>query len=123
MSTTYFMIDAGQLLALERVQKILHAERRLDGDAMRDLGHTIESIVRTCRELPVPDNGKPSTDFVDPEDCARELQQLVLKYRAALAQDHALPPMAEQHYMLALTCLEQARANAYLAHLNLMRRD
>jgi hypothetical protein len=62
-------------------------------------------------------------EFVDPQDCAFELQKLVLKYRSVLAQDHALPPMAEQHYVLTLSLLEQACANAHLAHIYLMRRD
>lgn len=56
----YFMIDDGQLRALEVLQKRLHSEVRMDGNEMRDAGHTLESIVRVVRELEVPEDGGAS---------------------------------------------------------------
>ncbi len=54
--TRYFMIDEEQLNVLERAQRRLHTERRMDGDEMRDLGHGLEAVIRVCRQLEVPDD-------------------------------------------------------------------
>ena len=51
----YFMIDEEQVRALERLRSRLHSEQRMDGDEMRDHGHTLDAIVRVVRELEIPD--------------------------------------------------------------------
>jgi hypothetical protein len=51
----YFLIDDDQLRALENVQRRLHSEERMYGEEMRDLGHKLESVVRVCRELELPE--------------------------------------------------------------------
>ena len=61
--------------------------------------------------------------YIDPEDFAAELAVLVEKYKASLADAQALPPMAEQHYKLALSTLETAQSHATLAHYLLMQRQ
>ncbi len=52
----YFLIDEDQLRALNGVRTRLHSEMRMDGDAMRNAGHILDSVTRTCKELPVPDD-------------------------------------------------------------------
>lgn len=49
----YFAIDENQLRALKRVMNRLHSEDRLNGDAMRDLGHTIEAVVHVVEQLEI----------------------------------------------------------------------
>lgn len=51
-----FVIDERQLLALEQAAKRLYTETRLDGNEMRDLAHTLTSVVRTCRNFEIPED-------------------------------------------------------------------
>lgn len=50
---SYFLIDGGQLAVLERIERRMYSQKRLDAEEMRDLGHALESVVRTTRELEV----------------------------------------------------------------------
>lgn len=50
-----YAIEGGQLRALRAVATRLHSERRMDGDEMRDLGHTLAAIVTSCEQLEIPD--------------------------------------------------------------------
>lgn len=49
-----YMIDEEQLERLTRVAKRLYTENRLNGDEMRDLGHTITAVTRTCLDVEIP---------------------------------------------------------------------
>ncbi len=49
-----YLITAEQLARLERAAKRLHTENRMDGDTMRDMGHTLAAIVRECRDVEIP---------------------------------------------------------------------
>jgi len=51
----YFMIDEDQLNALRRLATRLHTENRMNGDEMRDAGHTIEGITRIVEQIEIPD--------------------------------------------------------------------
>ncbi len=48
-------IESGQLNALTRLARRLHTEQRMDGNDMRDAGHLLAAIVKTCKELPIPE--------------------------------------------------------------------
>jgi hypothetical protein len=50
------MIDEDQLKKLKAISSRLHTEERMNGNEMRDLGHTLELIVRICKEIPIPEN-------------------------------------------------------------------
>lgn len=58
-------------------------------------------------------------DYVDPLDLAERLEKL--RAECLFEGDVALPPMAEQHYLLAISAIEQAQRFAKLAHYNLMQ--
>lgn len=51
----FYIIAEEDLLKLERVMTRLHSEDRLNGDAMRDLGHVLEVVVRDARALEMPE--------------------------------------------------------------------
>ena len=57
--------------------------------------------------------------MMDPEDLANAARNLRVK--ALIEDDAAMPPMAEQHHLLALGALEQAERFAKLAHYHLMQ--
>jgi hypothetical protein len=50
-----YLIDEAQLAQLRRASTRLHSENRMDGDTMRDMGHMLEAIVRTCEQLELPE--------------------------------------------------------------------
>lgn len=51
----YYLIDEGQLAAIRRAATRLHTEERMDGDQMRDMGHTLAGIADVCSQLEVPE--------------------------------------------------------------------
>jgi hypothetical protein len=49
----FYAIDEDQLKKLRAVAARLYTEERLNGDAMRDLAHTIEAVTRVVVQLPI----------------------------------------------------------------------
>jgi len=49
-----FVVTQDDLDRLERVSKRLFTEDRLDGNQMRDLAQVLQSVIRNCKEVPVP---------------------------------------------------------------------
>lgn len=52
----FFAIDDEQLKKLKAVASKLYTENRMNGDEMRDLGHTITQVVRECEAIPIPED-------------------------------------------------------------------
>lgn len=53
--TQYFLISDAQLEALRRAITRLYSENRMNGDVMRDMAQSLDSIVNVCKESPSDD--------------------------------------------------------------------
>lgn len=53
--TQYFLIEDGHLRTLRALAKRLHTEERMNGDEMRDAGHSLTAIADTCEQVALPD--------------------------------------------------------------------
>lgn len=55
-----YYIETLHLEQLKAVAKRLYTERRMTGDEMRDLAHTIEAVTRFAEAIgPLPESGTP----------------------------------------------------------------
>lgn len=52
----YFLIEEDHLVWLRYWSKRFHTETRLNGDEMRDAGHTLAQIVKISELLEVPES-------------------------------------------------------------------
>ena len=48
----YFMIEETELEYLRNLRSRMHSEIRMNGDEMRDVGHSLDTIVRNAIEVP-----------------------------------------------------------------------
>lgn len=57
-TTQFVAVERAQLARLRRVASRLYTEERMNGDEMRDLGHTINAVLDQALDLDV-DSVKP----------------------------------------------------------------